>query len=95
MKTALRTAILLLALGSTACASLFRTESFIRGTVVDVGNGWLDLRHKSGRVVRVVTTTASTGAAAGLKPDVRVFVELEGSGKGPLVARDVLVVGNP
>lgn len=93
MKT-LQIGILLLALGSTACASLLRTEPFIRGTIVDVSDGWLDVRHKSGRVVRVVRTAESTAVAARLKPDVRVFVEVEGSGNGPLVARDVQVGGD-
>ena len=91
----LRIGVLLLAFGSTSCASVLRTESFIRGTIVEVGNGWLDVRHKSGRVVRVITTAVSTAAAAGLKPNVRAFIELEGSHQGPLVARAVRVVGNP
>lgn len=93
MRTMSWIAILFLAFGSTSCASLLRTEPFVRGTVVDVGNGWLDVRHKSGRVVRVVTSAASTAAAAGLKPNVRALIQLEG--RGPFVARDVRVFGNP
>lgn len=93
MKTMLRIGTLLLALGGTSCASLLRSEPFIRGTIVAVGNGWLDVRHKSGRVVRVVTSAASTAAAAGLKPNVRALIQLEG--RGPFVARDVRVFGNP
>lgn len=44
---------------ATSCAPLLGTDPLIRGTVVDVGNGWLDVRHKSGRVVRVLLTTST------------------------------------
>ena len=95
MKSLLRMSIVILALVSTSCASVLRTEHFIRGTIVDVGNGWLDVRHKSGRTVRVLTS--ATGSAAKLKPNVRAFIRLEESAQGPLVAREVRVLdaGNP
>lgn len=91
MRILLRTGMILLALASTSCASVLRTEPFIRGTIVNVGNGWLDVRHKSGRNVRVLTSATAT--AAGLRPNVRAFVRLEGSAQGPLVAREVRVLG--
>ena len=91
MKIWLAAAIVVLALVSTSCACVLRTGPFIRGTIVDVGNGWLDVRHKSGRVLRVVTT--ATAATAALKPNVTAFIELEVSRQGLLVAREIRVGG--
>jgi hypothetical protein len=36
-------AVIATILASTSCASLLRTDPFIRGTVVDVGDGWLNV----------------------------------------------------
>ena len=91
MNSLIRTGMILLTLASTSCASALRTEPFIRGTIVNVDKDWLDVRHKSGRTVRVLTSAQTT--AGGLKPNVRVFISLERLAQGPLVAREVRVLG--
>ena len=91
--------LLVLALSVTSCAPLLRSEPFIRGTVVATGNGWVDVRHKSGRTVRVlivpttvVTRAAPTAVAPPLTRGRRVTLTLAARG-APFVARDVRVWG--
>lgn len=93
MKTLLRIGMLLLALGSTSCASLLQTEPFVRGTIVDVGNGWLDVRHKSGRVVRIpIPVTINADAP---KPGSRALVILNAPSGTSFMAREIRVFANP
>lgn len=79
MRVLLRGVVLLcVVLAAGACAPLLRSEPFVRGTIVGVGDGWVDLRHKSGRVVRILippqTGVVPGGAAqptGGLAPRLR------------------------
>ena len=80
-----------LVMAGTSCASVLATRAFVRGTIVLLGNGWIDVRHKSGRVVRVVTTGTST--PPGLGPNVRTFIELQELDDARLVAREIHVFG--
>ena len=85
--------MLLLALASTSCASLLQTEPFVRGTIVDVGNGWLDVRHKSGRVVRI--PIPGTINAIAPNPGSRAFVILNTPSGASFTAREIRVFANP
>lgn len=86
-------------LATASCASLLRTDPFIHGTIVGAGDGWLDVRHKSGRVVRVVITPTTVVAqstpsavAPDLRPGLRTTITLDGTG-GSFVARQADVFG--
>ena len=84
----LRAAVILYSvLVAAACAPLFQTDAFIRGTVVGIGAGWLDVRHKSGQVVRVLVTPDPA-----LAPGVRAIVTLQRPG-GPFVAKHIRIIG--
>ena len=91
MKMRLFAGMFALVMAGTSCASVLATGPFVRGTIVSVGNGWIDVRHKSGRVVRVVTT--GTRTPPGLKPNVRAFIELQELEDARLVAREIHVFG--
>ena len=91
--------VLVVVLTATSCAPLLLTEPFIRGSIVATGDGWVDVRHKSGRVVRVliVPTTVLTGAAPtavtpALTRGRRVTLTLATPG-APFVARELRVWG--
>lgn len=49
-----RVTIVLTAIAATSCTPLLRTDPFVHGTIVNAGDDWLDVRHKSGRVVRII-----------------------------------------
>ena len=91
--------LLLVALSVGSCAALLRTEPFIRGSIVATGDGWVDVRHKSGRVVRVLivpTTDVRDGTPSAVAPTLmpgrRTTITLVAP-RGPFVARKVRVAG--
>ena len=93
-------AVLAAVVAISACAPLLRTEPLIRGTIVGIGSSSLEVRHKSGRIVRVLiaptTTVASdtpSATAPILRPGLRTTITLEGS-TSPFVARQVQVFGS-
>ena len=91
VKMSLFTGIFALVIVGTSCASVLATRPFVRGTIVSVGDGWIDVRHKSGRVVRVVTT--GTRTPQGLGPNVKALIELQESDDTRLVAREIQIFG--
>lgn len=91
--------VVLTFVATTSCAPLLATDPLIRGTVVDVGNGWLDVRHKSGRVVRVLITTSTdvtqgraVARIACVRAGQRTMIMLA-QPSGPFFAREVRVFG--
>ena len=85
---------------TASCATLLQSDSLLRGTIVGVGSDSMDVRHKSGQIVRVViapTTAVVSNTQPGTTPRLRLGlrtnITLEESSR-PFIARQVRVFGD-